>query len=234
MPPDVRSSLIRPAKWVWVRSSARSVRHLPRPYDEPVITVAGANPVRVLFLGSGLAVGYGVHSHQLGMGGELARHLAASSGRGTSVEVVAGDDMSVRQASRRLAHLDLNRFDVVVLTVGSYEATTLAQTRAWARLLPRISDVLRTRENGMPETFFLGIAPLTDLVVYPAPMRPLIAERIETFNKYAREVSDDLGFTFVPFEPEPFDFVSRVNRSTYARWASLIVPPMSSKLQNAS
>jgi hypothetical protein len=190
--------------------------------------------VRVLFLGSGLTMGYGVHSHQLAMGGEIARHLSASSGRGASVEIVGGHDMSVREARRRLARTDLSRFDMIVLTLGSHEAMTLSPTPTWARSLDRVFDVLETEKDVTPDTFVLGIAPLTALVNMPAPVRPLIAERIEALNEQAREASEQHGFTFVPFEPEPVDFVKDVNRSTYARWASLVVPAMSSKLKNAS
>ena len=65
-----------------------SVEPLPRPTDATIAHASGNNPDRMLLLGSGPAMGYGVLSHDLALPGQLARQISAASGRGVTVDVV--------------------------------------------------------------------------------------------------------------------------------------------------
>jgi hypothetical protein len=62
---------------------------LVRPLDGRQGSVAGRRPLRVLLIGSGPVVGWGVGSHDLALPGAVARSLAAAPHRGAGVEVVA-------------------------------------------------------------------------------------------------------------------------------------------------
>jgi hypothetical protein len=61
--------------WKWGRQS--ELRYVPRPGGRSQVHSAGVDPDRVLLMGSGMAVGWGVTSHDVGLGGALARALTA-------------------------------------------------------------------------------------------------------------------------------------------------------------
>lgn len=59
--------IVRPLVRLWLSTSSQSWRALPQPTDSPVVHAAGADPDRVLLIGSGINVGYGVVSHDLAL-----------------------------------------------------------------------------------------------------------------------------------------------------------------------
>src|SRR4051812_7382892 len=75
---------------------------LPRPTDYAQSNAPGLDPDRVLVVGSGPAAGWGVRSHELGLPGQLARRLAAATGRGSDVDILSSASLPVRGAARGL------------------------------------------------------------------------------------------------------------------------------------
>jgi hypothetical protein len=194
------------------------------------VCIEGPNPTRILLIGAGLAMGYGVHSHKLGLGGELARQLSALTGRGSAVDIVAVPNLNIRGAQRLLSNVDLGEFDVLVTALGMHEAMTLTSRALWARSLDGLFDTIEEGSAPALRTFVLGIAPITSLVVLPRPVRPLVEARIDDLNEHTREACAERDFTLVPFEPEPIDVVKQISRGTYVHWARLIAPAMASSL----
>ena len=56
---------------------------LPKPTDAPVVNVPGPDPDRLLVVGGGIAVGFGVLSHELGIAGHVARQVSVRPGAGS-------------------------------------------------------------------------------------------------------------------------------------------------------
>ena len=63
----IRGALV-PVLRVWAAVSERAFEAIPRPADAPQAHSAGIDSDRVLLLGSGPAVGWGVFSHDLALG----------------------------------------------------------------------------------------------------------------------------------------------------------------------
>ena len=70
---SVRKALIAPLVDRWLATSSQSWRTLPVPSGPPVAHTDGPDPDRVLLLGAGISMGYGMKSHDLALPGQLAR-----------------------------------------------------------------------------------------------------------------------------------------------------------------
>src|SRR5690349_9813829 len=73
----------------WLKSSTRSWRLMPNPGAIQRASARGPNADRLLMVGSGISVGYGVATAELALGGYLARFVSARTQRGASIETIA-------------------------------------------------------------------------------------------------------------------------------------------------
>lgn len=87
--------LLRPVMRVWAASLERDFQGAPRPHDIPQAHSAGIDSDRILLVGCGPAVGWGVVSHDLALPGSLARELSGLTGRGVDVDVIESPRMSI-------------------------------------------------------------------------------------------------------------------------------------------
>lgn len=224
--------LLMPVVNLWLATSSQSWRHLPRPTDVPLVHSAGADSDRVLLVGSGIAVGYGVASHELGLGGHLARELSVLSGHGASVAIVASPQMSPQLARTALQSVDLGRFDALVLTLGGLEVMTLMPRTRWRH---RVSGLLNWLDEVAPanlEVIFVATAiPL--LGSLPQFYRRMAARRARMLNAEVQQLSLGRPHTsFVEFAPEPGNLATLVGRMTYRDWARTIAPALAETLDN--
>lgn len=228
----VAHALAVPLARLWLATSQQSWRRLPRPVDSPLVHAAGSDSDRVLLVGSGIAVGYGVMSHELGFGGHLARELSALTGRGASVDIVARPDVSAASARAILAQHDLDRFDAVVLTLGGFEVLTLLPERRWIRQLTELLAVLDELAPARLQAFFVETAvPL--LTSLPLFYRDLVAQHAELLNGQTRRLAAGRANTwFVDFVPEQGDLATLTGRSTYQDWARTIAPALARALES--
>ncbi|MFD1713323.1 GAF domain-containing protein [Amnibacterium flavum] len=137
----------------WVRSVWGRVENLPRPLDDPRGHAPGRNPLRILLIGNGAAVGYGLRSHELALPGQLARHLAEHIERGVEVRSIAGGDFTVVDAAAMLDSRPVESLDAVVVTFGFYEALTLVPPKIWTLRLHALVARLRRDHPELPILF---------------------------------------------------------------------------------
>jgi hypothetical protein len=198
MPGRIKIEAVRLFMAGWIRFSDQSWRDFPRPDDEPRVVVAGPDPIRILTLGGGANVGYGVRSHQLSLGGHLSRQLAGLTGRGVELEIVSSPEMRVRSASRYLRQLDLS-VDALVTTFGSLEAYRLLPSAAWRNSVESFLDLAHSRSPAL-HIFFGAIVPTGSLVTAPKFARDLIVERVRLLNGISKLVCASAPYaTFVAF-----------------------------------
>lgn len=217
--------IARPIARLWITQSARSWRTLPVPADAPLANAAGINPDRVLLIGSGPTVSYGVRSYNLGLAGSLARRLSHLTHRGISVYVRADPDMTVPDAVKTLQAMELSRFDAVVVTLGGIEAMSLFPARKWRAQIEKLISV------SPAPVFIVGIMPISATIRMPRLLGSLATAHARRINAQSEAAADSYAnVTFVPFFPEPGDIVSMANRNTYAAWAELIAPPIAVRL----
>lgn len=214
-------------------SAAHSMGELPRPNGAPRVHAMGPDPDRVLMLGAGIVSGVGVASHELGIGGYLARRLSVLTGRGADVELLAARELTVAGARKLLADADLARFDAVVVMLGSREAIGLRAASAWGRDIRGLLD--RIAESAPPAlpVFMVSIAPLPKALPFGRMLGPMVGRHIERLNAVTREASSGsahfvrLGATGTGDSGESRD------ASTYAVWADQIAVQMQPVLDAA-
>ncbi len=209
---------------------------LPVPHDPPIAHASGPDPDRVLIIG-GLAVrGLGVASYQLGLAGRLARALSARTGRGADVEAMGFGHLDTARAADELRHVDLGRFDAIVVQAGGWELLSLRPIRAWADDIRR---VLAAVAEGAP----IG-TPVIILGSIPVEMGAPSVRRI--FSQHARRMNAvtiaacarSRVATFVPLVtvtmPQRSSAANTPVTVDYARWAEDIAPALASALSEAA
>lgn len=212
-----------------------STERLPRPSDEPRGYAPGPDPDRVLLLGSGPAMGYGVLSHELALPGHLARQISAITGRGLTVDVVADGDTIMQTTVDSLGTVNLARYDAIVLTVGVNDALRNTPVREWRRQLTEVLDYTTSRMQSDGHTFLLAIQPIRTIRAFNnlTGLFPELHGRL--LNREAIKICAALPrVSFIPFEPRTEATERYRSSSAYGKWAELIVPSIVEALQQAS
>ena len=205
-----------------VDASVESHGRLPIPTDAPVVHTVGPDPDRMLIIGGGTVASIGVASHELGLGGQLARRLTMLTGRGVDLEVASSYTLSFGQAAAVVDGYDLDRFDAVILMMGAREAVGWAPVREWGRGLRMLLDTLST----VPQVFVVAVPDFTAHVALPPVIARATVRRIARYNAEARSISwGTPGVEFVPFSPMPAAAFSPFGSvPIYERWADAIAP----------
>jgi hypothetical protein len=207
---------------------------VPRPADAPRGRAPGPNPYRVLLLGCGPAVGWGVRSHDLALPGALARAIAGDTGRGCTVDLVADPGMHITTACRLLAGMVLHKYDGVVVMLGVDDALRLTRVASWRRALTQLLAALRAASLPHAEFFLVGIQPITSISLYDSA-RGRIAERhARALNVATRTLAEGAPrTTFIPLSAAlAEDSSTDRHRSPlqYAAWASSMAAYISGRL----
>lgn len=220
---DQRLSLLRRvAMRVWLARVAAIRAGLVRPVGGRQSFVAGRRPLRVLLIGSGPVIGWGVSSHDLGLPGAVARSLAASTGCGTVVDVVPNPSAGVRRLGRMIEAAGDDRYDAIVLSGAVPDALRLPEPRRWGLRLRRLIE--HAQAHGPRSVVWLGAQPIRSIRPYDSAMGKVADSHAQRLNNVAREVCQEAGALFVPLEAPPRTD-SRRHRSPadYLFWARQLV-----------
>ena len=213
----------RPVVRLWLHTAEMSDPLLPRPEDPDRREPPAHNDDRVLLVGNGATVGYGVLSHELSLAGHLGRQISQHTQRATHVSVIADSSMTAGSATTTLADVDFAPYDGVVLTVGVNEALSLTSLERWQR---ELDQLLRSVRASMPRlrVFMVAIPPMNSITAVPSFVewitdrhaRVLNLALIQTCARFDR-------VTYLPFAPGPSNDVGRYRSTeTYREWSSLI------------
>lgn len=223
-------ALVRPFARAWVTNSSESWRALPVPTDAPLAHAAGSDADRVLLIGNGAAVSYGVLSHDLGLAGHLARRLSALTGRGTTVDVRAAPDLAPADASALFSSPEIARFDAIVTTLGGIEAVLFGSADDWRWNVRHLIETL-THSAPSCRIHFVGI-PQSSLVVRMPPVYGYLVEaHTRRLNAITAEVCAEYPLAeFIPFEPIRARILDQIGRDVYLRWAIQLASPVAEGL----
>ena len=222
----------RPAVRFWLTSSTLSRAVVPRPPDTAAVHTTGSHPAHLLLIGGGIAVGYGVSSHELSLAGHLARQTAALLDRAVDLDLVIDRPMTAVQCRERMSRIDVSVFDGVILSIGLIEALDAVTPAVWRQQLGDLLDYLESRRESEQTIYLIGIPPLPVLMKYPWPVRVLGERYAAQINAESSRMANERGgFVFLPFTPERADDADRFRSSaTYAAWAALLAEPIASAL----
>ena len=154
------TDLLAPLAARWGSRVREELDVVPHPFDSPRHVVAGPDPDRVLVLGNGPAVGFGVLTQDLALPGHLARLLAATTGRGATVDVLARRGTTAALAPRLIDDVRMSHYDAVLVCVGSSDAYNLLNEERWRADLAQLTDTLRAATTPSTVIAVLPIRPL--------------------------------------------------------------------------
>ncbi|MEP6478360.1 MAG: GAF domain-containing protein [Rhodoglobus sp.] len=219
--------VLRPVVTLWSTVQDGRVATLPRPADSPHVNAGGPATDRVLIVGSGPAVGWGVLSHDLALPGALARALTARTGRGTDVDVIGDPTMTVSTALATLSDVKLWRYDAIVFTVGINDALRLISPRRWEQRMTAL--VAAAGEGGSRDTrvFVVGIQPLRSIPLYDDPIGSVASAHASTLNSITVRVCDrDDRARFIPLPAAMRDERRYRGVETYQAWGTTLADGM--------
>ncbi|QYH36210.1 GDSL-type esterase/lipase family protein [Salinibacterium sp. M195] len=219
---------------VWTYSSPHSWRGLPQPEPGPPVTVAGPHLDRVLLCGSGIVVGYGVSSHELALGGSLARSLTALTNHGTEVTTVTGPRLRPQAAQSRLSTAALEGIDAVVLSFGTFDLLTFLPAEVWGRRMGELVDSVQRNLPPEAHIFVLECTAPKMSSFASVYQRRLVSLTSEYNHKLRSLVRQRDRVHQIDFAPEPEDPEAIEGRQSYREWADLIAPGVAKELRRSA
>lgn len=211
---------VRAQMRIWEAVAAEMAQSLARPEDCPRAHAAGPDRARVLLVGSGAAMGWGVRSHDLALPGSLARCLAAVTGRGVDVDVLADRTMTPGEVVDAVRAAGAHRFDAVVVTVGFQAAIGLAPTATWEGGIRAMLAGLRSLLAPSVCVVLLGI-PVPRLDGVPTWVERLVRGHARALDSITAVAASGAVDAFVSAGVDDADFLEHA-AAGYARWAAQV------------
>lgn len=225
--------IARPGVRFWLSSTALSRAIIPRPSNSDGVHTPGTNPARILLVGSGASIGFGVLSHDLALAGHLGRQLSTLTNRAMDVDVAVDREMTAATALGVLKARPVGGYEAIVVSVGLIEALMFTRVKTWIDDLTGVIEYLLT--NGAPnrQIFVVAVPPLPALMRYPTAIRILAGRHARALNDASRALSEQFArVTYLPFEAKAEEVSDRFRSSTtYSNWAALLAEPIAPLLR---
>jgi hypothetical protein len=225
----LKQAVARPLIGWWLSTNADSWHRHVVAADSPHVHAPGTDPDRVLIAGDGAATGRGVITHDLGLPGYLARSLTEHTGRATDVDAVVAGDMTARTCLTALTDVDLDRFDIVLLSVGANEALALMSAGAWEESMGALLDDVVVRSPSATKVFVLPIPFFGVNPHFPRRLARVVDRQVQVLNAVTAQLTSRLlGVEIVPVA-QAAKFVPE-GAHVYRRWAAGIALRISAAL----
>ncbi|MGT2426013.1 GDSL-type esterase/lipase family protein [Amnibacterium kyonggiense] len=182
------TDLLAPLAARWGRRVREELDVVPHPFDSPRQVVAGPDADRVLVLGNGPAIGFGVLTQELALPGSLARRLHDATGRGVVVDVLARRGTTAAAAPRLVDQVRMARYDAVLVCIGSSDAYNLLPEERWRADLGQLADILRAATTPTTLVAVLGLRPLQRPNAALGRAGHLVDAHAERLDRIAAEV----------------------------------------------
>ena len=214
----------------WLANSRRIWRRMPVPPGPPAAHTDGPDPDRVLLFGSGIAMGYGVPSHDLALAGQIAHRVSELTRRGVRVDVIAAESLSSRDVVEHLTVSRLRALDAVVLTPGSLEHVILMPIAQWRQVIEEQLDHFAANAPASLRVVFVAVPEVSQILPAPTLLAFFGDRSARALNRELERLCAEREYvTFVPFQPlAPTDLSATGN--AYGEWAGLIAPAVASAL----
>lgn len=209
-----------------------AAKSYPKPTDAPKIHVAGPDPDRILVVGGGILVGFGVLSHEIGIVGHLSRMVSATTTRGVNADIIASVTLRVDEVADRVREVDLDAYDAVVLFIGVTDSIRHTSARSWNRSLTALLDDLGDRIPAGAQVFVIGIQPVRQVTTLHYSVGAAAERHSHVLERESVRVCAEVPHaTYVRFQPK-LEHSDRYRTSAmYQKWAALVAPQIAESLQ---
>lgn len=205
---------------------------LPKPTDAPVVDLPGPDPDRLLVVGGGIAVGFGVLSHELGIAGHIARQVSGATGRGVHVDIIAEPDIRLSEAANRLGETNLSAYDAIVLFLGVTDAIRRTSARVWRAQLAAIIQDVDSRAAAGACVLVVGIQPVRLVTTLDNRVGFFAEMHARSLDRESMRVCEQWpAAAFVPFRPQPEPGERYRSSTTYGKWAAQVSPAVIAAVQ---
>lgn len=221
------------------RARAQAVGTLTRPVDGSTsLHRRGAAPeLRLLLFGSGPAAGWGVHLHDLGLGGGIADGIAERTGRAVTMDLLVDDTWDDPDAITALRAQGLSTYDAVVV-IGAYRPALLEIPLAvWQVYLDRLRTTLL--EEAGPDVVLQVLALNWDDAVSSVPevwggaFGRLVVDLAHVADESFQNDDQVLRLQLLP-PVEPTEWIGPdFSVASYARWSAAACEQLAPLLQAA-
>jgi lysophospholipase L1-like esterase len=142
-------------------------------------------PLRLLICGDSAAAGVGVTQQDDALSGQLVRLLSTHYLVQWQLEAQTGLDSAA--LATRLAKLNGQCFNLVVISVGVNDVTSLCSARRFRYQLARSLQLLQ-QQNGQPRVLFSAIPPMQHFSALPAPLNYWLGFKSSILNYSAKNL----------------------------------------------
>ena len=187
---DLMSSLLLPvvaAQAMWKRRRTVPIPAATGPASGIVAAPGGHVPLRLAVVGDSLAAGYGVHAHDAGFGGSLARELCERTGRTVGWTAVGQYGATARRIRHRLLPRITGQADVAMVVCGANDVLGDRNPEEWGEHLAFIVDELSRRAE---QVMVAGIPPFEHLPCMPRILGRHLAARARSLDRVSQEICD--------------------------------------------
>jgi hypothetical protein len=232
------NALLRPYVRTWWLYCKIGWETIPRPFDEPVVTVLldDMKADRVLLIGDGPAMGFGVTSHSLALPGQLARQLAKATGRWASVQLISDLGLDIHTAVAQFHTAGSPSADVAIVLLGTTDIARLTSVRVWRRELHRLIQTVNKANDRSAEVILVAVPPVSRMPILTGLVAFLSGRHAHILNRESRSVAAGYpNVTFLPFVPKAEPDHNRYRSgSTYRAWAEQITPLVADSLDRVA
>lgn len=201
---DAMAVSLRPVLRAWEAWAADERDSIPRPVGGPRAVADGPSPDRVLLVGGGAAVGWGVVSHELGLPGAVARALRAGTGRGAVVDVLVGERWGLSEIARELRDSSPCRYDVVVVVLGGADVLSCRTSRAWRDAIHELIEGWRSTAGWATRLVVVEIPELGEIAGLHGAVLGWAERRAQELNEILRSrLATEAGVDVVRLPASP-------------------------------
>ena len=192
-------SVLWPVLWLQAAHVRRVTPRMPEPPGSRAGTAGYGPPLRLLVAGDSGAAGVGAPTLEQALCGQLVRCLGAHH----TVEwcVLAVNGLNSAGLLQLLQDAPSARFDVVVLSIGSNDATALLSPLKWAHWQHRLAELIN-RRFAPALLIHSAVPPMHACLALPQPLRWFMGRWAQQMNQTLAGMLPVQGSRVMHWHPE--------------------------------
>ncbi|THG30752.1 GAF domain-containing protein [Naasia lichenicola] len=228
--------LPRPFRSAWKNDETFKLNLIPRPSDAPQVHASGPDPDRILVVGTGAVVGWGVSSHDLAFSGQLARQLSEITARGVDVDVITEHGLTASATLRKITDLRLWRYDAIIISVGTAEALRLDSTARWSNTMSALIADVAEQASATTQMIVFGIPPVGSMGPFGDKFGRQSDRLAKKFDAITEEICAQdprISFRSLPEKGSPVQLREIAPRDLYRMLAGSVAAQLAPKLERS-
>jgi lysophospholipase L1-like esterase len=166
---------------------------------EGKIEVQGTQAVELLLIGDSIIAGVGARTLDQALAGQTAQTLSKALARSVHWRALGKIGVEAKGILRNMMPEANLRADVVVISVGINDVTSLTPTRRWRAELEKLFSELRAA-SPLAAIVIAGLPPLGLFPLLPQPLRFVLGQRASRLDNILKEVASSQQVSYVPIQ----------------------------------